>query len=119
MYNEHTYLPIDNLVLVELDVKPEDEVKIVRLEGHDLDTEQLGTVIRTGRGYNTIAGLVPCNVKPNERVLLRKGSGNVLEHLPSNFIVIKDANLMGKIGPEPVAITPGKIISIKKKTKSK
>ena len=72
---------------------------IILPESVTADTEQLGTVKRVGRGYNSIAGITPCNVQPEDRVLLRKKSGNRLEFLPSDYIVIKDTNLMGIILP--------------------
>lgn len=99
MYTEETYKPIDNMVFVKLDSFVDmNKMGIVLPEQVAEKVERMATVLEVGRGYNTIAGLVPCNVVPGDRVLVHKSSISPLESLDSDtYGVMKDAHIMGII----------------------
>jgi len=104
MYNEETYRPIDNMVFVKMDPYTDIKGGIILPQEALEKFERMATVIATGRGYNTITGIVPCNVTPGDRILVNLKSISPLEHLDdTRFGVMRDAHIMGIISaPLPV-----------------
>ena len=94
-YNEKTGRPLGSFVTVRLEELPDKtEGGIILSDAAKQGTECLGTVLHVGRGQEGANGIIPNEVQPGDKVIVRYGLWANLEDMPADVKIVQSRNVM-------------------------
>lgn len=95
--------PLEDRVLIKPDNPEESRGLIYIPEGHR-QKEQIGTVIAVSGGIrNSLGQLVEPIVRVGDRVLFGKYTGTEIKMEETNYIIMRDRDILGLVRDEPKA----------------